>query len=85
MRKFCNFHTVTVYDRNPEAIFRCWQSWSESLLDKTAAIQKERKDRAGPFMEYVIDELPSGFVCLGREQVNHHEKANLPKNLWVNF
>ena len=53
-----------------------------SLLYKTAAIQKERKDRDGPFMGFVFDELPSGFVCLGREQVNHHE---LPKIVMSKF
>ena len=33
-------------------------------------------------MGFVFDELPSGFVCLGREQVNHHE---LPKIVMSKF
>ena len=36
-------------------------------------------------MGFVFDELPNGFVCLGREQVNHHEKANLLKIVMSKF
>ena len=43
---------------------------------------KKEKDRNGPFVGFIFDKLPSGFVCLGREQVKHHE---LPKIVMSKF
>lgn len=86
MRRFCKIATRLRSTTGTQRQFLDVDKVGQKVCYiKRRQSHKKEKDRDGPFMGFVFDELPSGFVCLGREQVNYHEKTNLLKILMSKF
>ena len=71
MRRFCKIATRLRSTTGTQRQFLDVDKVGQKVCYiKRRLSQKKEKDRDGPFMGFVFDELPSGFVCLSREHIH---------------